>query len=98
MDTTRDQTNILKRKKNILTFFSAGLSYDKLLFTCFHPHSLCNVALLRRGLRGGGERRDEGGGGRPGWNCSEDERSKSSPAGLSPDGRGGGKPSGDRCC
>lgn len=69
----------------------------KALFTCFHPHSLCDVALLWRRLCGGGERGDEDGGGPPGRACSRDKWSECSPAGLSPDCCGGGRPPGNRC-
>lgn len=62
----------------------------KVLFTCFHPHSLCDVALLWWSLCGGGERGDENSGGPPGRACSRDKWSVCSPAGLSPDSCGGG--------
>lgn len=61
----------------------------KVLFTCFHPQSLCDVALLRRSLCGGGKRGKKDGGGPPGRTRSGDGRRERSPAGLSPDGCGG---------
>lgn len=62
---------------------------EKALFTCFHPHSLCDIALLWWSLSGGGERGDEDGGDPPGGGRSWYKWSECSPAGLSPDGCGG---------
>lgn len=59
------------------------------LFTCFHPQSLCDVALLWWSLCGGGKRGNEDGGAHPGRARSRDRWRERSPAGLTPGGRGG---------